>query len=112
MTAKLNLIVDQGSSFYQEINLFDQNGDKLVVNVANGDPIYNAASQMRKSYQASNSVTFDTALSNGMLVISLEANDTVNIVSGRYVYSTDLIGANSTTRIIEGIVTVKPTAIK
>lgn len=108
MTARVHLLIDQGATFYQEVQLFDRNNDPLVVTYANGDPIYTSASQLRKSYQASNSVSFDTALSNGMLTLSMTADITANIIGGRYVYDAELTAGNTVTRIIEGIVTVRP----
>ena len=115
MSAHVNLIVEQGSNFYQELNLSDENGDALIVDEANDNPLYISSAQMRKSFQASNGVTFDTDLANGMLILTLTAEDTANIVAGRYVYSVELTGTidgNTVSRIVEGIVTVTPTAIK
>ena len=113
MTSKVNLIIDQGSSFYQEINLFDDNDDVLIVNEANNMMLYTAAAQMRKSYQALNAITFDTTLSNGTLSLTLSSNATANIPAGRYVYSVEMADLNeSVTRIIEGIVTVTPSATR
>lgn len=112
MTARVNLIIDQGATFYQEVQLTDQNGDPLVVTYANGDPIFTSAGQVRKSYQASNAVNFDTALSNGMLILSMTSNTTGNIVSGRYVYDIELTSATAVYRIVEGVATVKPEATK
>jgi hypothetical protein len=116
MTQKVNLLIDQGSNFNQEIALSDENDDPLIVTAANGAPIFLSKSQMRKSYQAINAISFVTTLSNGHLTLSLSANATANIVAGRYVYDTELssnaTGSNVVTRIIEGIVTVKPEATK
>lgn len=108
MAARVNLIVDQGATFYQEVQLTDQNGDPLQVTFANGEPIYNSAAMMRKSYQASNAVSFDTALSNGSLILTMTANATGNVVGGRYVYDAELTSSNAVVRIIEGVVTVRP----
>lgn len=112
MTAKVNLIIDQGSTFFQEVQLFDQNGDALQTTYANGDPIYTSAAQMRKSYQAINAISFDTTLANGVLTLAMNANTTGNAVSGRYVYDAELIASNAVYRIVEGIVTVKPNATR
>jgi hypothetical protein len=110
MTARVNLVINQGATFYQEVKLYDDNDDVLIVNESNGNPIYTVLSMMRKSYQSSNSVTFDTALANGMLILSLTADATTKIVPGRYVYDAKLSDSNTATRIIEGIVTVRPEA--
>jgi hypothetical protein len=105
--------MDQGSSFYQEINLFDDNDDVLIVNESNNMMLYTAAAQMRKSYQALNAITFDTALSNGTLSLTLSSNATANVPAGRYVYDVEMRGTDNTvTKIIEGIVTVKPEVTK
>lgn len=112
MSVRVNLVINQGSTFYQEVQLFDKDGDALRVTYANGDPIYTSAAQFRKSYQASNAVSFDTALANGVMILSLTANATSNVNGGRYVYDAELTSSNTTTRIIEGIVTVRPEVTK
>jgi hypothetical protein len=48
-------------------------------------------------------------VSAGEITLSLTANQTGNIVAGRYVYDVELTdAANSITRIVEGIVTINP----
>jgi len=114
MGNRVNLIIDQGADFYQEVYLSDDNDDPLIVNEANGNMFYTTAAQMRKSYQAINAVSFSTGLSNGLLTLTLTAKDTANIESGRYVYDVEMRNgpANTVTRVVEGIVTVKPEATK
>lgn len=103
MAIKANLVIDQGSTFASSIELLDQNDEALDITD------YTARGQLRKHYTSTNSVSFSTGLSNGTLVISLTANQTANIVSGRYVYDIELVDPLGTvTRILEGIVTVTP----
>lgn len=102
MAARANLTVDQGSTFSVDVNLTDDNGDALLVTG------YTAAAQLRKSYTTSNSVSFTTSLANGSLTLSLSANQTSNIISGRYVYDCEMVKDGLVTRIIEGIVTIRP----
>jgi hypothetical protein len=103
MAIKANLVIDQGSTFASSIELLDQNDEGLDVSG------FTARGQLRKHYTSTNSVSFSTGLANGTLVISLTANQTANIVSGRYVYDIELVdGTGTVTRILEGIVTVTP----
>ena len=103
MASKENLVIDQGTTYSVTINLDDENGDPL--NIVG----YSSRAQMRKHYTSSNAVTFSTSLTNGELTLSLTANQTSNIVSGRYVYDAELIDASgNVTRIVEGIITVTP----
>jgi hypothetical protein len=103
MATKANLVIDQGSTFASSIDILDDNDES--VNLTG----YSARGQIRKHYTSTNSVSFTTTLSNGSLVISLTANQTANMVSGRYVYDLELIDpANTVLRILEGIVTVTP----
>jgi hypothetical protein len=56
-------------------------------------------------------VAFSTTVdgNNGIITLSLTANQTANMVGGRYVYDVELTDAsNSISRIVEGIVTVTP----
>ena len=103
MATKANLVIDQGSTFASSIDILDDNDEP--VDLSN----YTARGQIRKHYTSSNSVSFTTTLSNGSLVISLTANQTANIVAGRYVYDLELVDpANTVVRILEGIVTITP----
>lgn len=103
MALKANLVVDQGTTFASSIEILDQNDEAIDVTG------YTARGQIRKHFSSTNSVSFTTGLSNGSLVISLTANQTANIISGRYVYDVELIDTNGTVvRILEGIVTVTP----
>jgi hypothetical protein len=104
MAAKINIVIDQGTTF---------NTSFLIQNDL-GDPIdfssYSANSQMRKSYASSTSYVFNVSLgSNGNIGLSMSANTTNNIVAGRYVYDVEVQDLNGVrSRIVEGIVTVTP----
>lgn len=112
MTVRVNLLINQGATFYQEVQLSDQNGDAVQVTYANGDPIYTAAAMLRKSYYTTNATSFGTSLSNGVLVLTMTSNVTANLEGGRYVYDAELTSANSVIRIIEGHATVRPEVTK
>lgn len=105
MATKANLVVDQGATFETVLTLTDENGDILDLSSSN------AASQVRKSYSSSLAAEFATSINvaAGEIILSLTANQTGNLVAGRYVYDVELTdAANSVTRIVEGIVTVNP----
>jgi len=105
MATKANLVIDQGTTYSTDINLTDENGDPLNLSG------YSANSQIRKHYTSSNSIVFSTTINatSGVITLSLNANQTANIVSGRYVYDIELTDAsNSISRIVEGIVTITP----
>lgn len=101
--AKTNLVIDQGTTYSANLVLKDQSNNDLDVTG------YQARGQIRKHYQSNTSVSLTTALSNGVVTISLTAAQTANITSGRYVYDVELIdGSNTVTRPYEGIVTITP----
>jgi NAD-specific glutamate dehydrogenase len=103
MSAKANIVIDQGTTFTTEINLTDENG--FPMNLVD----YVANSQMRKWYTSANpSAVFTTEIVDGTITLSLSANETANIAAGRYVYDIELTTGNTITRIVEGIVTVTP----
>ena len=103
MALKANMVIDQGTTFSSMIEILDENDDPIDVTS------YTARGQIRKHYTSTNSVSFSTALANGSLVISLTANQTANVVAGRYVYDIELVDpAGTVARILEGIVTVTP----
>lgn len=105
MAIKANLIVDQGTSYSTSINLTDDNDS--VVDLSS----YTANAQIRKTYSSSNAVSFGVEMygSTGIITLSLTANQTANMVPGRFVYDVLLTDAESVvSRIVEGIVTVTP----
>ena len=107
MALKANLVIDQGTTFASSIEVLDENDE--AVDLQN----YIARGQMRKTYTSSNAVNFTTTTNTGMLVISLTATQTANIVAGRYVYDVELVdNQNTVVRILEGIVTITPEVTK
>jgi len=105
MATKANLVIDQGSTFSTDLNLTDENGDPLSLTG------YSANSQVRKWYSSSNvSATFTTSVNTATAIItlSLTANQTSNLDSGRYVYDVEITDGTTVSRIVEGIITVTP----
>jgi len=105
MATKANLVIDQGSTFTTDLTMTDEYGNALLLNG------YTANSQMRRWYTSSNATaTFTTSInaSAGVITLSLTANQTSNITSGRYVYDVEINDGAVVSRIVEGIVTVTP----
>ena len=105
MATKANLVIDQGSTFSTDLTLTDENGDPLTLDG------YTANSQVRKWYTSSNaSATFTTSINttSAVITLTLTANQTSNLVSGRYVYDVEISSGGEVSRIVEGIVTVTP----
>lgn len=105
MGTKLNILIDQGASFETSLNLTDDNGDPIDLSG------YTGAGQIRKHYTSSTAVNLTVGLggANGTVTLSLAANATANMASGRYVYDVEVTdSSNTVTRLIEGIVTVTP----
>jgi hypothetical protein len=105
MATKSNLVIDQGSTYSAELNLTDENGDPLVLDG------YTANSQIRKWYTSSTvAATFTTSINvaSAVITLGLTANQTSNLVAGRYVYDVELNDGSEVSRIVEGIVTVTP----
>lgn len=105
------LVVDQGATYETTIDLIADDG--TAVNVAG----YVFSGQIRKSYY-SQSPTANLTLTisnaaNGNVIMSLNSATTANIKAGRYVYDVKMIDvANTTTRIVEGIITITPQVTK
>lgn len=105
MATKANLVIDQGSTFSTDLTLNDENGDPLTLDG------YAANSQIRKWYSSSNAAaTFTTSIntSSAVITLSLTANQTSNLIAGRYVYDVEISSGAEVSRIVEGIVTVTP----
>jgi hypothetical protein len=105
MATKANLVIDQGSTYSTDLSLTDENGDPLNLNG------YSANSQIRKWYSSTNAAaTFATTINttSGVITLGLTANQTSNLVAGRYVYDVEITDGGEVSRIVEGIVTVTP----
>jgi hypothetical protein len=103
-----NITIDQGTTFSLTIDLTNDDGTEKDLSA------YTASAQMRKSYYTSTYTAFTTAKVDltGELTISLTAEQTSNIKSGRYVYDIEIARSAETLRILEGIVTVTPEVTK
>lgn len=105
MATKANLVIDQGSTFSTDLTLTDENGDPLTLSG------YTANSQIRRWYTSSNvSAEFSTSIevNTAVITLSLTANQTSNLVFGRYVYDVEISDGYEISRIVEGVVTVTP----
>jgi hypothetical protein len=104
MATKVNLVIDQGTTFITAITFNDEAGSAINFST------YTGQAQMRKHFTSSNSTSFDVSLSNtGVISLSLTANQTANLTAGRYVYDLEVTDqTNVISRLIEGIVTVTP----
>ena len=107
MGAKANIVVDQGTDFTTTITVTDDDGN--VTDLTG----YTAEGQIRKHFESSTktdfTISFGTPRTDGQLTLSLSRVKTANLEAGRYVYDVELTSsANSTSRLVEGIVTVTP----
>lgn len=108
MAAYAELYLDQGTTFNNVINLTDDITNAYV-NVAG----YTVRSQMRRSYYSANaSATITCTITdapNGEITMSMTAANTSNLKPGRYLYDVEMVDTIGTTsRILEGIITVTP----
>lgn len=110
MAAFTEITIEQGATFSTTVNVEDAYYNAVDLTG------YTASSQMRKSYYSSTAYNITatvTGTSNGEITISMTAANTSSLTPGRYVY--DLIiddGANTVTRVVEGIATVLPSVTR
>lgn len=108
MAAYVELFMDQGATFNNIITLSDDLTNANI-NISG----YIVRSQMRRSYYSANAsaniICTITNAENGEITMSLDANTTANIKSGRYLFDLETVDTIGTTnRVIEGIITVTP----
>ena len=110
MAAFSELVIEQGATFNSVVNVADTYGAAINLYA------YTANSQMRKSYYSSTAYTITcniTGTANGEITISMPAANTANLSAGRYVYDLKITSPTSVvTRVVEGIVTVLPSATR
>ena len=102
MAARSNIVLDQGTTFTTAIDLNNSTGSPI--DLTN----YEILAQVRKSPYTQEAVSFTaTGNSSGVILLSMNAETTSMLFSGRYVYDvlvTDPSG--QATRVVEGQVTV------
>jgi DNA-directed RNA polymerase alpha subunit len=108
MAAYTELIMDQGSTFNNIINLTDD-----VTNATLNIIGYEVRSQMRRSYYSANATANITCTitdyANGEITMSMTAANTAAIKAGRYLFDLETVDRlNTTVRVLEGIITVTP----
>ena len=108
MAAVANLSIDQGATFTSDITVKDMNGNVFDLTG------YTAVAKLAKGYSSTRtrttmSTTFATDRTTGVLTISLTANQTAALDAERYVYDVEITSSTgSVTRVLEGIITVRP----
>lgn len=108
MSAKANIVVDQGSTFATYINMTDDAGAAIDLTGCS------AVGHIRKWYTSTTYVTFNISIpapaTDGILAVSLSSNTTAGMSPGKYVFDIDTINASNTviTRVVEGLLTVTP----
>ena len=112
MASILNQVIDQGSTYSKSITVYETDGT-TIQNLTG----YTVSSQLRKNYTSTAyttiNATIQTPATGGVIVISLTAVQTAALKSGRYVYDLQITAADSTvTRVIEGVITIRPEVTK
>ena len=108
MAAVANLSIDQGATFTSDITVKDMNGNVFDLTG------YTASAKLANGYSSTRTRTtittaFATDRTTGVLTISLTANQTAALDAERYVYDVEITsGSGSVTRVLEGIITVRP----
>jgi len=108
MAAVANLSIDQGATFTSDITVKDMNGNVFDLTG------YTAVAKLAQGYSSTRtrttmSTAFATDRTTGVLTISLTANQTATLDAERYVYDVEITSSTgSVTRVLEGIITVRP----
>jgi len=108
MAAIANLSIDQGATFTSDVTVKDLDG--AVFDLTG----YTGRAKMAKGYASTKTrttltVAFAADRTTGVLSISLTANQTAALDPERYVYDVEIeSAAGVVTRVIEGIITVRP----
>ena len=108
MAAIANLSIDQGASFSSAVTV--KNADGTGFNLTG----YTAAAKMAKGYQSTKTRTTISATisdaASGQVTLSLTPTQTSALDAERYVYDLEITKTDSgaVTRVIEGIISVRP----
>ena len=109
MAAVAHYVIDQGTTFSSAVTVRGNDGNPLDLTD------YTASAKMALGFTSTRTrtditTTFDADRTTGVITLSLTAAQTAALdAPARYVYDLDITASDSTvTRIIEGLITVKP----
>ena len=110
MAAVANLIIDQGANFSSDITVKDANGNAFDLTG------YTAEAKLAKGYSSTRTRTTMTSTiasdpTSGIVSLSLTSAQTTALdAPERYVYDVEITqtSTGNVTRVIEGIITVRP----
>ena len=107
MAAIANLQIDQGASFTSDVTVKDANGNPF--NLAG----YTARAKLAKGYASTRTRTdFTTTITSdaasGVVTLTLSATQTSALEDTRYVYDLEIQTGDVVTRVIEGVISVRP----
>ena len=110
MAAVANLIIDQGATFTSDITVKDANGNAFNLTG------YTAEAKMAKGYASTRTrTTMTTTIASdpttGVVALTLTPAETTALdAPERYVYDVEITqtSTGAVTRVIEGIITVRP----
>jgi hypothetical protein len=100
-----NISIDQAANAQFDISVIYANNAAVDLST------YTAAGLIKKHTDSANSAAFTAdAFANGILRLSLTAIETANLEGGKYVYEATInhTASNTTTRVQEGIMYVRP----
>ena len=107
MATKVNIFADQGSDYTLDITVKDDDGSVTDLTT------FTVNASFKKSYSTSQTHFFTTQVidaSAGTMKLKLPAETSSNVSYGKYVYDMviDSTTLDSTRRVIEGILTIRP----
>ena len=106
MAAIANLQIDQGATFTSDVTVKDANGNAFDLTG------YTARAKLAKGYQSTKTrqdiTTTIASATEGKVTLSLTADQTSALEDTRYVYDLEIVSGAVVTRVIEGIISVRP----
>ena len=107
MAAIANLTIDQGATFSSDVTVKDAQDNAFNLTG------YTASAKLAKGFASTRTRTnmttsIATDATTGVVTLSLTATETSALDAERYVYDLEITSGATVTRVIEGIITVRP----
>ena len=107
MAAIANLTIDQGATFSSDVTVKDAQDNAFNLTG------YTASAKLAKGFASTRTRTnmttsIATDATTGVVTLSLTATETSALDAERYVYDLEITSGAAVTRVIEGIITVRP----
>lgn len=97
MSRYRNIYIDAGADFKAEFDIYDENGNPLVITTG-----FTGSGGVKTFFDSNGYTPFDVSIVNGKLVLELNGESTGNMRGGTHVFDAFINSEDRSLKVIEG----------